>query len=39
MAAEEIVSGVYGIAMAYVSAFIIDREDRLGLACLGRPRA
>jgi glyoxylase-like metal-dependent hydrolase (beta-lactamase superfamily II) len=38
MAAEEIVSGVYGIAMAYVNAFLIADEDGLVLVDSGLPK-
>ena len=38
MAAEEIVSGVYGIAMAYVNAFLIAGEDGLALVDSGLPK-
>jgi glyoxylase-like metal-dependent hydrolase (beta-lactamase superfamily II) len=38
MAAEEIVSGVYGIAMAYVNAFLFTDEDGLALVDSGLPK-
>ncbi len=38
MAAEEIVPGVYGIAMAYVNAFLIAGEDGLALVDSGLPK-
>ncbi len=38
MAAEEIVSGVYGIAMAYVNAFLIADEGGLALVDSGLPK-
>ena len=38
MAAEEIVSGVYGIAMVYVNAFLIAGEDGLALVDSGLPK-
>ena len=38
MAAEEIVSGVYGIAMTYVNAFLIAGEDGLVLVDSGLPK-
>jgi glyoxylase-like metal-dependent hydrolase (beta-lactamase superfamily II) len=38
MAAEEIVSGVYGIAMAFVNAFLIADEEGLVLVDSGLPK-
>lgn len=38
MAAEEIVSGVYGIAMVYVNAFLIADEGGLALVDSGLPK-
>jgi glyoxylase-like metal-dependent hydrolase (beta-lactamase superfamily II) len=38
MAAEEIVSGVYGIAMAYVNAFLAVDDDGLALVDSGLPK-
>jgi len=38
MAAEEVVSGVYGIAMVYVNAFLIAGEDGLALVDSGLPK-
>jgi glyoxylase-like metal-dependent hydrolase (beta-lactamase superfamily II) len=38
MAAEEIISGVYGIAMAYVNAFLIADEGGLALVDSGLPK-
>jgi glyoxylase-like metal-dependent hydrolase (beta-lactamase superfamily II) len=38
MAAEEIVSGVYGIGMGYVNAFLIVDEDGLALVDSGLPK-
>ncbi len=38
MAAEEIVSGVYGIGMGYVNAFLIVGEDGLALVDSGLPK-
>src|SRR3972149_7323635 len=38
MAIEEIVSGVYGIGMGYVNAFLITGDDGLTLVDSGLPR-